>query len=68
MAKIENKSHLSTIRPTQLKAQTKTANYSVTIENLNKLVHSDFRESSLFILFFLSGWGGGWLHHGEKKV
>ena len=52
MAKIENKSHLSTIRPTQLKAKKKKpANYSVTIENLHNLVHSDFRECSLFILF-----------------
>ena len=63
MAKTENKSHLSTIRPTQLKAKKKTANYSVTIENLHNLVHSDFRECSLFILF----WRGGWLHHGGKK-
>ena len=41
----------------------KTANYSVTIENLHNLVHSDVRECSLFILF----WRGGWLHHGGKK-
>ena len=76
MAKIENKSHLSTIRPTQLKAKKKEpANYSVTIENLHNLVHSDFRECSLFILFWRGGgvatsWGkekfevlscgGGW--------
>ena len=64
MAKMENKSHLSTIWPTQLKAKKKKpANYSVTIENLHNLVHSDFRECSLFILF----WRGGWLHHGGKK-
>ena len=66
MAKIENKSHLSTIRPTQLKAQTKTANYCVTIENLNKLVHSDLRYCSLFILF-LSGQRGLATSWGEKK-
>ena len=58
MAKIENKSHLSTIRPTQLKAKKKEpANYSVTIENLHNLVHSDFRECSLFILFLRGGGG-----------
>ena len=66
MAKIENKSHLSTIRPTQLKAKKKPANYSVTIENLHNLVHSDFRECSLFILFWRGG-GGGYIME-ERKV
>ena len=68
MAKIENKSHLSTIRPTQLKAKKKEpANYNVTIENLHNLVHSDFRECSLFILFWRGRGGGGYIM-GERKV
>ena len=46
---------------------TKGTNYSVTIENLNNLVHSDFRECSLFILFFeWAGEGVGYIM-GEEK-